>query len=128
MHRALDVCTSSVDPLAARRIAVIVPTRGAGESLRRTLEALRFDTAGRSVFVAPEILTRADLYARLHEHLPGAPPMLSEFEREVLFKRLARVASDSGAEAPDRKSTRLNSSHSQISYAVFCLKKKKKKK
>src|SRR5438270_11588695 len=28
---------------------------------------------------------------------------------------------------PDRKSTRLNSSHSQISYAVFCLKKKKKK-
>src|SRR2546427_11031671 len=29
--------------------------------------------------------------------------------------------------ALDRKSTRLNSSHSQISYAVFCLKKKKKK-
>src|SRR5438270_12026246 len=28
----------------------------------------------------------------------------------------------------DRKSTRLNFSHSQISYAVFCLKKKKKKK
>src|SRR2546430_13161768 len=28
--------------------------------------------------------------------------------------------------AADRKSTRLNSSHSQISYAVFCLKKKKK--
>src|SRR2546430_9388293 len=27
--------------------------------------------------------------------------------------------------SPDRKSTRLNSSHSQISYAVFCLKKKK---
>src|SRR5205085_11791829 len=27
-------------------------------------------------------------------------------------------------QAPDRKSTRLNSSHSQISYAVFCLKKK----
>src|SRR2546430_10300897 len=29
--------------------------------------------------------------------------------------------------AKDRKSTRLNSSHSQISYAVFCLKKKKNK-
>src|SRR2546430_12547603 len=29
--------------------------------------------------------------------------------------------------SPDRKSTRLNSSHSQISYAVFCLKKKKLK-
>src|SRR5688572_31728446 len=31
-------------------------------------------------------------------------------------------------EVLDRKSTRLNSSHSQISYAVFCLKKKKKTK
>src|SRR5438270_12902810 len=31
-------------------------------------------------------------------------------------------------EVEDRKSTRLNSSHSQISYAVFCLKKKKRKK
>src|SRR5688572_32062294 len=31
-------------------------------------------------------------------------------------------------EGIDRKSTRLNSSHSQISYAVFCLKKKKKTK
>src|SRR2546430_10113608 len=30
-------------------------------------------------------------------------------------------------EDADRKSTRLNSSHSQISYAVFCLKKKKKR-
>src|SRR5688572_31351509 len=32
------------------------------------------------------------------------------------------------ASSQDRKSTRLNSSHSQISYAVFCLKKKKKSK
>src|SRR2546430_10891662 len=32
---------------------------------------------------------------------------------------------DAGARQGDRKSTRLNSSHSQISYAVFCLKKKK---
>src|SRR2546430_3682092 len=31
-----------------------------------------------------------------------------------------------GMDSIDRKSTRLNSSHSQISYAVFCLKKKKK--
>src|SRR2546430_11137658 len=31
-------------------------------------------------------------------------------------------------EEEDRKSTRLNSSHSQISYAVFCLKKKKRNK
>src|SRR5947209_20528243 len=34
---------------------------------------------------------------------------------------------DPGRGAGDRKSTRLNSSHANISYAVFCLKKKKKK-
>src|SRR5438270_7526014 len=33
----------------------------------------------------------------------------------------------SGSVSADRKSTRLNSSHSQISYAVFCLKKKNTK-
>src|SRR5689334_23934254 len=39
-----------------------------------------------------------------------------------------RNDSAEAAFAQDRKSTRLNSSHSSISYAVFCLKKKKKKK
>src|SRR5438034_1810796 len=34
---------------------------------------------------------------------------------------------ESDLESQDRKSTRLNSSHTVISYAVFCLKKKKKK-
>src|SRR5688572_32040044 len=41
-------------------------------------------------------------------------------------RRLHDVVLEDGG--VDRKSTRLNSSHSQISYAVFCLKKKKKKK
>src|SRR5256885_9678950 len=47
--------------------------------------------------------------------------------RSVLVKK--RLANDSSAArrwARDRKSTRLNSSHLVISYAVFCLKKKKK--
>src|SRR5256885_6921491 len=38
---------------------------------------------------------------------------------------VAAGALDDEAEAQDRKSTRLNSSHLVISYAVFCLKKKK---
>src|SRR5688572_31579895 len=41
-------------------------------------------------------------------------------------KRLRAAMSSPDSNRPlDRKSTRLNSSHSQISYAVFCLKKKK---
>src|SRR2546427_8369798 len=38
----------------------------------------------------------------------------------------SRMKSERCLYRKDRKSTRLNSSHSQISYAVFCLKKKKK--
>src|SRR5688572_8012051 len=47
---------------------------------------------------------------------------------EALVVLAAAEAAHEGASLEDRKSTRLNSSHSQISYAVFCLKKKKKKK
>src|SRR3712207_7136683 len=41
--------------------------------------------------------------------------------------RGAAAADDARGGPVDRKSTRLNSSHANISYAVFCLKKKKKK-
>src|SRR3712207_7133043 len=44
------------------------------------------------------------------------------------FKHNKAVVVRSGNEYGDRKSTRLNSSHANISYAVFCLKKKKKQK
>src|SRR5689334_23570940 len=40
--------------------------------------------------------------------------------------RSARRREETRRSRPDRKSTRLNSSHSSISYAVFCLKKKNK--
>src|SRR3712207_9326470 len=46
-------------------------------------------------------------------------------EREAELGRLREKAADASAQlAEDRKSTRLNSSHANISYAVFCLKKK----
>src|SRR5689334_24767571 len=50
-----------------------------------------------------------------------------EIERDVVQARVDLDVAGSGKNfARDRKSTRLNSSHSSISYAVFCLKKKKK--
>src|SRR5688572_31767632 len=48
--------------------------------------------------------------------------------RDPRLREPLRPAGLRRGDGPDRKSTRLNSSHSQISYAVFCLKKKKKKK
>src|SRR2546422_8395999 len=56
--------------------------------------------------------------------LRGSLPPLAAGMRSSCFGR-ERVLSDGLYEAPDRKSTRLNSSHGYISYAVFCLKKKK---
>src|SRR5689334_24733646 len=53
----------------------------------------------------------------LHELQPRSPDRGREAAELSLCARRGR----------DRKSTRLNSSHSSISYAVFCLKKKKKK-
>src|SRR5690242_20877639 len=50
------------------------------------------------------------------------PPQMGQVERRP--QRRSAVARP----RQDRKSTRLNSSHMSISYAVFCLKKKKKKK
>src|SRR5205085_11172936 len=73
----------------------------------------------------------------LHDALPiFSPPVslwLPEFWPSHIAASAARTRSHEswycgkGRTTPDRKSTRLNSSHSQISYAVFCLKKKKKK-
>src|SRR2546429_4702928 len=48
------------------------------------------------------------------------------FGSEVFPSTVLKQVADE-AHAQDRKSTRLNSSHGYISYAVFCLKKKKKK-
>src|SRR2546430_5285604 len=51
----------------------------------------------------------------------------SSFFSEVQGKSWsANLSQEARSYLSDRKSTRLNSSHSQISYAVFCLKKKKK--
>src|SRR5438309_8237514 len=78
--------------------------------------------------------------------MPRRPPRSTLFPYTTLFRsraleRLRVLALEEGTPAEagavarpvyarqeDRKSTRLNSSHSSISYAVFCLKKKKKTK
>src|SRR2546430_13065578 len=69
-----------------------------------------------TLFRSPPIL---DLDRPGPEHFPNGDLSLIEFNGRVL-----ELAEDPSVPL-DRKSTRLNSSHSQISYAVFCLKKKK---
>src|SRR5256885_5969409 len=77
----------------------------------------------RSTLFPYTTLFRSDAGRRVEEH-----------ELQRLLLRAHRVVVADGGKLPDvrrehrdRKSTRLNSSHLVISYAVFCLKKKKKK-
>src|SRR3989442_2423907 len=61
------------------------------------------------------------------EDLMVASPLTDTFLKRVTVEpvRNARLVYVSIRSSVDRKSTRLNSSHVRISYAVFCLKKKK---
>src|SRR2546430_6997601 len=69
-------------------------------------------------------------YTTLFRSLGRAPQLVVVFDHEHRFRAapglaLRRPRQRGSGGNGDRKSTRLNSSHSQISYAVFCLKKKK---
>src|SRR2546430_7195012 len=84
------------------------------------------------------LLALAEFLRRLEQapqglvHVPEVAPFLRGEQEGLLalhgvgalIRHVERVAREV-AVGRDRKSTRLNSSHSQISYAVFCLKKKK---
>src|SRR3712207_9460169 len=70
----------------------------------------------------------------LHDALPisaktAEPPargyLVTSSAYEAAVSSAIPRATSSGSQNIDRKSTRLNSSHANISYAVFCLKKKK---
>src|SRR3712207_6897602 len=58
------------------------------------------------------------------QHLYGPETLAQVAEHS---RTVARALGEAAAVPVDRKSTRLNSSHANISYAVFCLKKKTKK-
>src|SRR2546422_6368973 len=64
----------------------------------------------------------------IHDHLSwGLVGLYDGTQEERVFRELGRSGDGHRQLELDRKSTRLNSSHGYISYAVFCLKKKKTK-
>src|SRR5207245_10603965 len=86
-----------------------------------------YTTLFRSVFQPPESLPRprrlvVQPHAMVAVRSPGTLGQLQRRARGMGFEVLRR---GHRADTVDRKSTRLNSSHGSISYAVFCLKKKK---
>src|SRR5438477_9606925 len=70
-----------------------------------------------------QALLRGHLPAR-DEAMPGDDPAPKRDDEQCDESQHGPVAGLGGRRVGDRKSTRLNSSHMSISYAVFCLKKK----
>src|SRR2546430_7433784 len=73
------------------------------------------------------VMVHVDALGRQADGLTPVVGVVHRCGRPVYAIRVLRIDADLRV-IEDRKSTRLNSSHSQISYAVFCLKKKQKSK
>src|SRR5690606_40298831 len=87
-----------------------------------------------SLFFFPDTATTEIYTLSLHDALPiwyigtrPSPASTSASTSPSTIRRNPLMPVSRSRSASDRKSTRLNSSHVKISYAVFCLKKKKKK-
>src|SRR5437660_5500473 len=156
MHRVLIISHTYIPPssrgklraLAARglEVTVGVPQRWRDLVLGRTLEIAWERQNGVEVFPLParhsgDAATLTFRGRALHALLRDKRPDLVQVEEEPTApaaRQVVRAAHQLSLPAvlfthqnvalplPDRKSTRLNSSHVAISYAVFCLKKKKR--
>src|SRR5688572_31558837 len=82
----------------------------------------------RSTLFPYTTLFRSARIGAAERHLEGRPALHQSGPVRPARRRSRRGRLSGPSRRRDRKSTRLNSSHSQISYAVFCLKKKKNKK
>src|SRR3712207_7422622 len=76
-----------------------------------------------SSYVAHQV--EAQVWGFVCELLKDPERLWAGLEEHIRTEREAMQYRDPDKEMKDRKSTRLNSSHANISYAVFCLKKKK---
>src|SRR2546421_2786672 len=85
-----------------------------------------YTTLFRSIDPAQPLAREGIGLVRQHLHLGHVGCEEGDVVADERLESLERVAV--ARQAIDRKSTRLNSSHDQISYAVFCLKKKKNNK
>src|SRR2546430_8464122 len=78
-----------------------------------------------TLFRSHRMLDRPTVLGPIFLARVGVPVEAIEGGQRVETPALDSLTTFNGLDGQDRKSTRLNSSHSQISYAVFCLKKKK---
>src|SRR5438874_8290245 len=101
---------------AGLSVAIVTPFKGGQLDVKLLREQIEFQIAAGTQCLCPVGTT-------------GESPTLSHEEHERVISEVVQAAGGrikviAGTGSKDRKSTRLNSSHVEISYAVFCLKKK----
>src|SRR5207248_9100095 len=105
-------------------------------SPRTVSPSCRMRWTSRSFLFSSTATAPTEIYTlSLHDALPiltarhrsrAVDPLHQRVEQDVVDERALAAPAPVSRRGEDRKSTRLNSSHRTISYAVFCLKKKKR--
>src|SRR5206468_8414282 len=95
------------------------------KQLRKNFGAVQSESFHLAEHVEASILTLSETVLRFDLRKDPADKDHFHKENEELKLWIRKSSVTTPRELEDRKSTRLNSSHDQISYAVFCLKKKK---
>src|SRR5207245_7206218 len=112
-------CLEFVDTSVARWSHIELSIREATQMDQLVDSMLEKGRDAASVFDGPTVVRCT---------IRGNGPLHRDLQRDEMDEELAEVLGSAVvAESVDRKSTRLNSSHGSISYAVFCLKKKKRR-
>ncbi|MEZ5287781.1 MAG: PD-(D/E)XK nuclease family protein [Vicinamibacterales bacterium] len=100
LRATLTEMVGGLDPVSAADTFVIVPTRAAGEQLRRSIEGRLLGADRRAAFAWPMVGPRADWYRELCERAAAPLDVLGAFDREVILGRLARQTASGGLAPP----------------------------
>src|SRR5690242_20918091 len=113
------------DPAKIEALRAFLASLGLNLARGQVIRPITFTRLLAQAAATPYAAMVNELVLRSQSQAVYSPENLGHFG--LALRRYAHFTSPIRRYAEDRKSTRLNSSHMSISYAVFCLKKKKKK-
>jgi RecB family exonuclease len=114
-HQVLAALAGNLDLEGAHATLVVVASLAAATQARRTIERLVLGARAsalvhaqlgldpptpRAILCPPAFVAREGLYAQLHARLPGAPPLVDDFDRDAVMRASAADAIAAGARPP----------------------------
>src|SRR2546428_4014988 len=120
------ICIMDINPLSAGHCLVLSKAHAATIFDAQVVDLQAAIVTAQRVAIALKQTLEPDGLNVLQANGPAAFQSVAHFHLHLIPRWMRDGKGFDWKLVPDRKSTRLNSSHDQISYAVFCLKKKKK--